>query len=185
VTSSGSEWSPRYGSQYRRLCARAGCSALAVATLRFQSTERQAWLVELDDNSARTQGDLCARHAAALVLPRGWELHDERAAAASAVVRPAEEPTPAKRGGRRVRARRRAAAENVEAAPPETDALPGVDPEPVAGDDRAGDAGAPRGAPAQFGANDDDSEVVDDALDAILDARTPLLRRAFRNARPE
>jgi hypothetical protein len=40
--------------------------------------------------------------------------------------------------------------------------------------------------PAQFGANDDDDDVDagDDALSAILDARTPLLRRAFRNAKP-
>src|SRR6478672_7976098 len=79
----------RYGSQYRRVCARAGCNAPAVATLRFQSTERRAWLAELDDSAARTQGDLCQRHAAALVLPRGWELHDERA---SAVAPPAPEP---------------------------------------------------------------------------------------------
>jgi hypothetical protein len=45
---------------------------------------------------------------------------------------------------------------------------------------------APRTAPAQFGANDvDDAEVDDEALNTILDARTPLLQRAFRNAKPE
>ena len=45
---------------------------------------------------------------------------------------------------------------------------------------------APRTAPAQFGANDaDDAEIADDALNTILDARTPLLQRAFRNAKPE
>jgi hypothetical protein len=60
------------------LCARPGCGAAAAATLRFQPTQREAWLVELDDTSPRTEGDLCARHAAALVLPRGWQLHDER-----------------------------------------------------------------------------------------------------------
>src|SRR5436190_6718601 len=73
-------WS-RYGSRLRRICARAGCNAPAVATLRFEPTERLAWLAELDESAARTQGDLCQRHAAALVLPRGWELHDERIAA--------------------------------------------------------------------------------------------------------
>src|SRR5256885_1633080 len=73
-------WS-RYGSRLRRLCARAGCNAPAVATLRFEPTERLAWLAELDQSAARTQGDLCQRPAAALVLPRGWELHDERIAA--------------------------------------------------------------------------------------------------------
>src|SRR6478609_626205 len=84
----------RYGSQYRRVCARAGCNAPAVATLRFQSTERRAWLAELDDSAARTQGDLCQRHAAALVLPRGWELHDERPFAAAGTAAPPREPTP-------------------------------------------------------------------------------------------
>src|ERR1700704_3461481 len=76
---SGPKWSLRHGSQYQRLCARPGCGAAATATLRFQSTQRQAWLVELDENASRTQGDLCPRHAAALVLPRGWVLYDERA----------------------------------------------------------------------------------------------------------
>ena len=184
MTGSGSKWSPRYGTQYRRLCARAGCSAPAVVTLRFQSTERQAWLVELDDNSARTQGDLCSRHAAALVLPRGWELHDERSAASPPAGGEKEGAPKPSRSARRVRTRRRVEAET----PAEPEALPGLDADanvdPDAEADAAGNGGAPRGAPAQFGANDD-AEVVDDALDAILDARTPLLRRAFRNARPE
>src|SRR5579864_7124990 len=83
-------WS-RYGSTQRRVCARAGCNAPAVATLRFQPTERQAWLAELDESAARTQGDLCRRHAAALVLPRGWELHDERRPVAARVA-PVEAP---------------------------------------------------------------------------------------------
>jgi hypothetical protein len=46
--------------------------------LRFQSTRREAWLVEVDHEAARTEGDLCAKHAGTLVLPRGWRLHDER-----------------------------------------------------------------------------------------------------------
>ncbi len=75
---SGPSWARRYGTQHRRLCARPGCGAPAAATLRFQPTRREAWLVDLDDNAARTEGDLCARHAASLVLPRGWQLHDER-----------------------------------------------------------------------------------------------------------
>src|SRR5689334_16619957 len=64
----GPNWARRYGSHHRRLCARPGCGAVAAATLRFQPTQREAWLVELDDSSPRTEGDLCARHAAALVL---------------------------------------------------------------------------------------------------------------------
>src|SRR4051812_9182515 len=67
-----------YRAERRRVCARAGCSAPAAATLRFQSTRREAWLVEVDYDAARTEGDLCAKHARSLVLPRGWRLHDDR-----------------------------------------------------------------------------------------------------------
>ena len=132
-------------SQLRRLCARAGCNAPAVATLHFESTERQAWLAELDDTAARTHGDLCPRHVAALVLPRGWELHDERA-------------------------------NQIEVAPVDDDAE--SDPD----DNGSSNGSRARSVPAQFGSHDDDA--VDDQLETILDARTPLLRRAFRNARP-
>src|SRR5689334_2722870 len=90
---SAPSWS-RYGSRRRRVCARAGCNAPAVATLRFQPTERRAWLAELDDSAARTQGDLCQRHAAALVLPRGWELHDDRPLVAAGGAAPPREATP-------------------------------------------------------------------------------------------
>jgi hypothetical protein len=61
--------------------------------------------------------------------------------------------------------------------------LPGF--EPVVVSNGNGEATAKRAVPAQFGANDgDDSEVDDEALNTILDARTPLLQRAFRNAKP-
>jgi hypothetical protein len=181
--SSGPKWSLRNGSQYQRLCARAGCGAPASVTLRFQPTQRQAWLVELDEHSARTQGDLCNRHAAALVLPRGWELHDERApseappelgdatdAAAS------ESKNGNGKGTRRVRVPRK------EPAP-----LPGLEPDAAASDETpeaaAGDRATNGAATVQFGAAADDD--VEEALGAILDARTPLLQRAFRNSKPQ
>ena len=95
--------------------------------LRFQSTQRQAWLVELDVNAARTQGDLCQRHAAALVLPRGWELHDERAPGAWTPVASEARTDPAPKNGktaRRARAKRNGAADATD-----TDAeLPGFQP---------------------------------------------------------
>jgi|SRR5579862_7022551 len=192
-------WS-RYGSTQRRVCARAGCNAPAVATLRFQPTEREAWLAELDESAARTQGDLCQRHAAALVLPRGWELHDERRAVrarvAPAEVRPlaAEELRPVRIPLPRNAAVPEPAAASPPAAPPEPEPL--FTPEPAIVEDEAAPDDEPsepeelgdsngngaRPIPAQFGSND--AEGVDDALDTILDARTPLLQRAFRNARP-
>jgi uncharacterized protein DUF3499 len=176
-------WS-RYGSQ-RRVCARAGCNAPAVATLRFQSTERRAWLAELDDTAARTQGDLCQRHAAALVLPRGWELHDERPFAAAGGAAPPREPTPIEPAAGAATVTVIDPAEVVEevdvaevnepvADPPDEPAAES-DPEPAAN-------GNGNGAGPVIGAQDDDA--VEEALDSILDARTPLLQRAFRNSRP-
>src|SRR3954467_2642666 len=131
---SGPKWSLRNGAQYRRLCARPGCGAAAVATLRFQSTQRQAWLVELDVNASRTQGDLCQRHAAALVLPRGWELHDERTPGAwTAVGASGSRAKSAAKSGtraRKARARRKKPAADAE---PADAALPGFEPDaPVA-----------------------------------------------------
>jgi hypothetical protein len=168
------------------LCARPGCGAAATATLRFQPTLRQAWLVDLDEATARTQGDLCRRHAAALVLPRGWELHDQRTSGPRLV-----EDTSIGNGStgngataRRVRVRRRAPEHEPQREPePPPDQLPGF--EPVVVSNGNGEATAKRTVPAQFGANDgDDSDVDDEALNTILDARTPLLQRAFRNAKP-
>ena len=201
----------------------AGCGAPASVTLRFQPTERQAWLVELDEHAARTQGDLCNRHAAALVLPRGWELHDERAMSGPTplVAAAADEAVASPNGnGKVVRrvARRKTPAE----AAPEASRLPGLDPAPAGRTAAAVEAAALEGAPVaeevpvveevalveevgeeaavtqeqaaegdvvaggsvavQFGTTEDDD--VEQALGEILDARTPLLQRAFRNAKP-
>jgi len=184
-------WS-RYGSRLRRLCARAGCNAPAVATLRFEPTERLAWLAELDESAARTQGDLCQRHAAALVLPRGWELHDERIAAPRVACDDAQlvDAPPVEVEGAEVPA--------ADAAPAKTAAEIGADArapvavemdEPIEPAHELVEAvgNGTRAVPAQFGATDDEAvdEAVTDELDTILDARTPLLQRAFRNARPQ
>jgi len=186
---SGPKWSLRNGSQYRRLCARAGCGAPASVTLRFQPTQRQAWLVELDENAARTQGDLCNRHAAALVLPRGWELHDERAVRprTSAVTGGADAVSATTNGNtkrvRRTRVRRTtAAADPMHESRPQLDLDRRVDV-PADVDDAVGTDGLTgRDTGAPFGPRDDDD--VQAALGAVLDAQTPLLRRAFRNAKP-
>jgi hypothetical protein len=186
---SGPKWSLRNGSQYQRLCARAGCGAAAAATLRFQPTQRQAWLVELDEHASRTQGDLCNRHAATLVLPRGWELHDERIVGAATPVVSGTVATPALKSGpapgaRRARVRRPAATAEERSG---SGQLRSLEPDASTSSDRhdAGDvptgAEPAVGAPA-FGSGDDDD--IEAALGAILDARTPLLRRAFRNAKP-
>ena len=149
----------------------------AAATLRFQPTQREAWLVELDDDAARTEGDLCARHAAGLVLPRGWQLHNDLAARA--------------RGATRARARRRAAAGAASIARARrrrtaTTAveLPGLSavararartPTPAEPRRRRRPPNRrPRSSPTR---RPEESE----ALAETLDAQTPLLRRAFSN----
>jgi hypothetical protein len=134
----GPNWARRYGTQHRRLCARPGCGTPAVATLRFHSTQREGFLVDLDGSSARVQGDLCTHHAESLVLPRGWELHDHRAEA------------------------------NEHGAPPLR--LASVEHDVV----------TLASIPAQLDLID---EPRDEELADVLDARTPLLQRAFRNAR--
>src|SRR3954454_546362 len=112
----GSNWVQHSGSRQRRLCARPGCGAPAAATLRFQPTQREAWLVALEEDAARTEGDLCARHAAGLVLPRGWELHNDLPTAAQ----PARKPPPARRSQSIARSRRRRTSTAVQ--------LPGLNP---------------------------------------------------------
>jgi hypothetical protein len=152
--------------------------------LRFQSTERRAWLAELDDTAARTQGDLCQRHASALVLPRGWELHDERPFAAAGSAAPPREPTPIEPAAGAATVTVIEPAEVVE----EVDVAEATEPvasrpdEPAAeSDSEPATANGNRAGPV-IGAQDDDA--VEEALDSILDARTPLLQRAFRNSRP-
>src|SRR5262249_37508100 len=75
---SGPDRRRRYGAIASRAWPRAGCRAPATATLRFQSTQRVAWLTAIDDSDEPGQGDVCTRHADALVLPRGWTLRDRR-----------------------------------------------------------------------------------------------------------
>src|SRR5262245_180517 len=183
---SGPNWARRYGPT-RRLCARPGCGAPAAATLRFQPTQREAWLVELDGDAARTEGDLCARHAAGLVLPRGWQLHN---ALASPVTNAPPEAAPAAaRTPRRARStsiartrrRRTAASAAVE--------LPGLTAvSDVNTDEGALDAAERRASEVPRRGSSKRAPLVAaatpeacDALAETLDVRTPLLRRAFSN----
>jgi hypothetical protein len=181
----GPNWARRYGNNSRRLCARPGCGTAAAATLRFQPTQREAWLVDLDDNAARTEGDLCARHAAGLVLPRGWQLHDERTQA-EPVVAPAP-PAPQRvttRGASVARARKRRT-QRDDPQLPDLVAVPTPKPEPVVEVELevevevVEEPETPRPAlEKEF------SEPAREELNDALDAQTPLLRRAFQNVWP-
>ena len=170
---SGPSWTRPYGSRHPRLCARPGCGAPAAATLRFQPTQREAWLVDLDDSGARTEGDLCARHAAGLVLPRGWQLHNSLAADRGGTTEPAP-PVRRARDASVARSRRRRPASGDEE-------LPGLsavaDTEPDARGEPEDEASPP---PLVA----DPTPETNEALAETLDAQTPLLRRAFRNISP-
>ena len=164
--SSTPSWS-RYGSQ-RRLCARAGCNAPAVATLRFQPTERRAWLAELDDSAVRARKATCA----SVTPPRSC---CPAGGSSTTSARSSPRAVPRRGGATPIEAVEvEAVVETIDAEPTDVEAT-GGEPEPEA---TAADA---NGAGPVLGGDD---EAVEEALDTILDARTPLLRRAFRNARP-
>ncbi len=147
---SGSNWALRYGGEHQRLCARRGCRAPAVATLRFQPTQRSAWLVDVDATAARTERDLCTRHATALILPTGWQLFDGRRATA------------------------------VDGDGPEAPAMG----RPVLRARRGDLATAPEADEEASETESEQPQVAGEALIDVLDARTPLLQRAFRNVWP-
>jgi hypothetical protein len=192
----GPNWARRYGPNHRRLCARPGCGAPAAATLRFQPTQREAWLVDLDADAVRTEGDLCARHAAGLVLPRGWELHNDLSSIRDETTRPAP-PARRARGASVARARRRRTASTAVELPGL--AAVGRDPEPTRGwkpvrgvTHTASEAGSvdepapgPASEPTPAPLVADATPEANTALAETLDAQTPLLKRAFRNALPD
>jgi hypothetical protein len=61
-----------------RTCTRTGCRWPAAASLSYRYASRQAWLLDLPDESDPSLYDLCPHHADHLTVPRGWERVDER-----------------------------------------------------------------------------------------------------------
>jgi hypothetical protein len=151
-----------------RICARSGCSSPAAAVLTYDRTTQTAYLSSVDDPSIRTPGDLCERHLNRFVLPRAWTLVDRRddGALRSEPLRAVPVATP------RVAATRRPATRKwVEAGPSLFDST-------------ASDAAAASAIPGVVEA--EPAEPVwmprfgsDAELEGVLDAKTPLLRRAF------
>jgi Protein of unknown function (DUF3499) len=165
-----------------RICARSGCNSPAVAILSYDRVALIAYLQSVDDPDSRAPGDLCERHLGRLVIPRSWHLDDRRTTAgltttASAETTPEVGPAPRVK---KVRAVPRTAAPRptqrrttrpkwAEVGPSLFDAptAPAAVEPPAAHDSTTTDpVWMPRFGP--------DSE-----LDGVLDAKTPLLRRAF------
>ena len=161
-----------------------------MAILTYDREALIAYLSEADDPLTRTPGDLCERHAGRLVLPRSWQLDDRRpprtepvaTEAAPVEAPPAESPRKRLRavpgGARRPAAAREPRRKWAEIEPSLFDAptadttAPSETAVPVAADEATETQADPVWMP-RFGP---DSELED-----VLDASTPLLRRAFGN----
>jgi Protein of unknown function (DUF3499) len=147
-----------------RTCARSGCNSPAAAILTYDSAAQTAYLYSVDDPSTRAPGDLCERHVNRLVIPRSWQLDDRRADAAAVVAAPAVATA-----GPKVRRARAARAQAPRGVPRRkwAEVEPSLFEAPAPLEPATGEpAWMPRFVP--------DSE-----LDGVLDAKTPLLRRAF------
>lgn len=61
-----------------RQCTRTGCSEHAEVTLTYDYGQSHVWLDELSAERDPHFYDMCARHAARLSVPYGWQLDDRR-----------------------------------------------------------------------------------------------------------
>lgn len=62
----------------RRRCARPGCAEPATVTLSYHYGDATVWLEPLAAEGHPMTHDLCDRHAARTVPPRGWQMVDRR-----------------------------------------------------------------------------------------------------------
>lgn len=154
-----------------RLCERPGCSERGAIAYGFDPDRLLVWLLPLDPRADRNRaGVLCLRHADALVVPIGWTLDDARDPIPR-LFRPAHPAAS--------RAPRRRGAERVVTAPappshPATRGAPTVAEVTGVVAATADDPDATAAIPwmPDFDESDD--------LGGVLDARSPLLSRAFR-----
>jgi hypothetical protein len=167
-------------------CARLGCDAIAVAVFGFDARECLVWLDPLGSDG-RGAGVLCSRHADRMSPPYGWNLIDRRGAESRLWIgrTPTVAATPPTR--RRERApRTRPCAPTGQHLPFDTapfdtapfESAPNDRPvtrEPAAPVARADEperqAWSPHARPGP-------------EFEHVLDARTPLLARAFEGSRP-
>ncbi|MFM8311705.1 MAG: hypothetical protein ACKOAZ_07370 [Ilumatobacteraceae bacterium] len=81
-----------------RLCERPGCSAPASCSYGIDTSLLRVWIDALGagapPGAAPRAGALCRRHADAMVVPRGWQVDDRRAALAQPVAARGEAAPP-------------------------------------------------------------------------------------------
>ena len=160
-----------------RLCERPGCSERGAIAYGFDAERQLVWLLPLDPGADRNRaGVLCLRHADAMVVPIGWTLDDAR------------DPTPrlfraVREPGQRPPRRRSAARQQ----PAPAEQLPLADAA-VPPAERERTVAEVTGVAAAIEADPDATTAIPwkpefdetDDLGGVLDARSPLLARAFR-----
>jgi hypothetical protein len=138
---------------------------------RFDPQRQIVVLDGLADTSTPASGVLCARHAAAMVLPKGWWLDDRRVARPSLFGGGRAAPPETDSGPVVPRIRRPRRPRAVAEAPPEPLPLEPTVDEVVTADPAAS-------AEETVSLWTPDFDVQDD-LDGLLKAESPLLSRAF------
>ena len=162
-----------------RLCERPGCSQPADVIYGIDADHLLVWIEPLDGAVVPRAGVLCRRHADAMVVPLGWMLDDRREpvprlfklrdAAPPVATRPRRHRSSSHRDDTGQLELPAAAAEPPQPAPLPESALATAAGEP--GVDAAGLPWKP-----VFDQRDD--------LDGLLEARSPLLSRAFGKREP-
>ena len=191
----------------QRLCGRPGCSEGASVAYGMRAEDLVFWIDVLPDPLADSAGVLCLRHADSMVVPRGWTLDDLRDPDLHLFRPPPSAPTQRPRTPRVQREPGVAEQLRLDAS---VDPSPSVatdsngenghqavdtelDADTGADTDTDADAELDADADADYGVGSDVESVVEsgpwtpefdeaDDLDGLLDARGPLLSRAFRTA---
>lgn len=153
-------------------CSRIGCDQPAVVVFAFDALECLVWLDPLGSDG-RGAGVLCGLHADRMTPPRGWNLLDRRGVESRLWIgRTNAVAPPAAASRRRERApRTRPCAPTGPRLPFET---------AVARDPEASVVRAPQPDGQPWSPHDRPGPE----LERVLDARTPLLARAFERSRP-
>ena len=152
-------------------CERPACAEPAVVAYGFDPARAVAWLEPYVAGGAGPdahQGRLCRRHADAMVVPQGWWLEDRRSAEQLFAAKPAPQERTARQRARPTRVMAEVVPLLLPAAEPVAASIDdAVDEETAMADDAAP---TPAWTP---------TFVIDDDLDGLLNATSPLLSRAF------
>jgi hypothetical protein len=155
-----------------RLCERPGCSQVAELTYGFDADHLMVWIDSFERGMTDRSGVLCRRHADAMVVPLGWMLDDRREAVPRLFKAPAPQASPPRP--------RRSPTRHQRDDTQQLELVAGL-----VGDD-ADDDGVDATVDTVAARHADD-EVLPwkpafdqtDDLDGLLEARGPLLARAF------